>query len=428
MDPCKVLHLGMAGLGMIFEETYLPVFLELARKPIWIPGAGPVTCQFDHLYSRTGSRGSMILDKHGKDLGNPGNHATSGPALPGLDDLHALMIATPDNRHFQLAKTALQAGKHILIEKPSVLSLQELDELQELALKNHCLARVVYHKLLDPDHKRLRTLVHDGTMRSVRSGYATLLEPRQISSDQFSEWISGRNPGTYVAVHYVKLIDFTFGIASGQNWELKRISATGQRGIAGPAQGNTWDSVQLRIEYAYPDGRESAFDIHTSWVNPDCFPGYVDQEVQFRFENATWLAHQRKRGVELSIEGLTPQTIKETPNHHYNAELLEPWNERRRRGYGLEVINKFLEDLAHLEFGGPESQKINRLQSLRGQSWCDLSADRNTVAIVQAMEAILDCHAQGVPGACALINTPEGGISMKFPGSSEKRVLYSNRV
>ena len=59
------------------------------------------------------------------------------------------------------------------------------------------------------------------------------------------------------------------------------------------------------------DGREAAFDIHTSWVTPDNFPGYVEQEVQFRFDNAVWNAHQRKRGVELTIENRTPREIQE---------------------------------------------------------------------------------------------------------------------
>ena len=58
--------------------------------------------------------------------------------------------------------------------------------------------------------------------------------------------------------------------------------------------------------YAYPDGREAAFDIHTSWVTPDNFPGYVEQEVQFRFDNGVWNAHQRKRGVEVTVEGQPP--------------------------------------------------------------------------------------------------------------------------
>ncbi|HID89567.1 MAG TPA: hypothetical protein EYP52_07655, partial [Anaerolineae bacterium] len=62
-------------------------------------------------------------------------------------------VATPDNRHFEAAKAILEAGVHVLIEKPSVLSLDELDELMRLAERNNVLAKVVYHKLCDPDHR-----------------------------------------------------------------------------------------------------------------------------------------------------------------------------------------------------------------------------------------------------------------------------------
>src|SRR6185437_12292098 len=82
---------------------------------------------------------------------------------------------------------------------------------------------------------------------------------------QFPERDAGRNPATYVAVHYLKLIDFTFG----PSWSLDRIAATGQRGLVGTADGPTWDSVQLQVVYLHPDQREAAFDIHTSWVTPD---------------------------------------------------------------------------------------------------------------------------------------------------------------
>ncbi len=95
----------------------------------------------------------------------------------------------------------LEAGKHLLVEKPSVLTLQELDELERLAKQKKVLAKVVYHKLLDPDHKKLRTLVVDDELHHVNNGYCTLLEPKSISGSQFAEWIKGRNPGTYVAVH-----------------------------------------------------------------------------------------------------------------------------------------------------------------------------------------------------------------------------------
>ena len=160
------------------------------------------------------------------------------------------------------------------------------------------LAKVVYHKLLDPDHKKLRTLVADGELQHVNNGYCTLLEPKSdLAAASSPSGSPAAIPGTYVAVHYIKLIDFTFG------GRLKSVACTGQRGLVGPADGPTWDSTQLRLIYEYDDGREAAFDIHTSWVTPDNFPGYVEQEVQFRFDNGVWNGHSRKRGVECTVEG-----------------------------------------------------------------------------------------------------------------------------
>ena len=242
------------------------------------------------------------------------------------------------------------AGKHLLVEKPSVLSLAELDELDRIAREKQVLAKVVYHKLLDPDHKKLRTLVVDEELKHINNGYCSLLEPKSISGGQFAEWIKGRNPGTYVAVHYIKLIDFTFG------GRLKSVTCTGQRGLVGPADGPTWDSTQLRLIYEYADQREAAFDIHTSWVTPDNFPGYVEQEVQFRFDNGVWNGHSRKRGVECTIEGSTPLKRKTTINNHYNGSFVEPWGERSQRGYGVEVIERFVRELAFVEARRAERQ------------------------------------------------------------------------
>src|SRR6185295_13948042 len=311
---------------------------------------------------------------------------------------------------------------HVLIEKPSVLSLSELDQLDRLARQKGVLAKVVYHKLLDPDHKKLRTLVADGDLKHVNNGYCSLLEPKSISGGQFAEWIKGRNPGTYVAVHYIKLIDFTFG---GQ---LKRVTCTGQRGIVGPADGNTWDSTQLRLVYGYDSGREAAFDIHTSWVTPDNFPGYVEQEVQFRFDNGIWNGHSRKRGVECTIEGRTPLERKITMNNHYNGTFLEPWGARSQRGYGIEVLERFVREVADVEFGGPASEREKRLERARSLSYNDLSADRQTVAAVQAMEAILAKHATGTPDCVVKVNDNAGGLALYAPGSSTPEVLYNGRV
>ena len=101
-------------------------------------------------------------------------------------------------------------------------------------------------------------------------------------------------------------------------------------------------------------------------MTPDNFPGYVEQEVQFRFDNGVWNAHQRKRGVELTVEGRTPGELKNTPNHHYNGTFLEPWGERSQRGYGIEIIERFFEEVAFVEFGGPADERGERLRTDAG--------------------------------------------------------------
>ena len=67
----------------------------------------------------------------------------------------------------------------------------------------------------------------------------------------------------------------------------------------------------------------------------------------------------------------------------------------RQRGYGIEIIQRFFEEVAFVEFAGPPALRAERLTAMRALAYNDVSADRNTVAVVQAMEAILERHAQG---------------------------------
>jgi hypothetical protein len=154
----------------------------------------------------------------------------------------------------------------------------------------------------------------------------------------------------------------------------------------------------------------------------------VEQEVQFRFDNGVWNAHSRKRGVELTVEGKTPTRLKTTLNTHYNATFLEPWNVRSQRGYGLEAIRRFVEEVAWVEFGGPAGQREQRLQQMRALAYSDLVADRQTVAAVHALEAILERHARGVPNCVVQVNHPSGGLVLLEPGRSDPSVLYAPPV
>src|SRR5207248_4330899 len=149
------LRAGMVGMGMIFDETYRP-FLEQAHAAgVYDPRFGVCQVELAAVASRTGSRAEAYRKSAGSAI-------ASFVSFREPDSIGQLIkhgadfvcVATPDDRHFSAAKAALQAGKHVLIEKPSVLSLDELGALDRLAREKNVLAKIVYHKLLDPDHKK----------------------------------------------------------------------------------------------------------------------------------------------------------------------------------------------------------------------------------------------------------------------------------
>jgi len=71
-------------------------------------------------------------------------------------EIDAVAIATPIFTHYELAKRALSAGKHVLVEKPLVPSVAEAEELAELAERTK--------RVLMVDH----TFVYTGATRKIR--------------------------------------------------------------------------------------------------------------------------------------------------------------------------------------------------------------------------------------------------------------------
>ena len=67
--------------------------------------------------------------------------------LININDIDAVIIATPVYSHFELARKALLAGKHVLIEKPMTASVKEAEELINLAESNN-LVLMVDHTFL----------------------------------------------------------------------------------------------------------------------------------------------------------------------------------------------------------------------------------------------------------------------------------------
>src|SRR5690242_8661195 len=109
------LRVGMVGLGMIFEETYRPLFEQLHAEGLYRRDFGFVEIVLAAVASRTGTRAEHYKRQASGPVADfasyAGEDAVSRLLEHGVD---VVCIATPDPRHFEVAKRALEAGKHVL--------------------------------------------------------------------------------------------------------------------------------------------------------------------------------------------------------------------------------------------------------------------------------------------------------------------------
>ncbi|MBA5687029.1 oxidoreductase [Rugamonas apoptosis] len=88
-----------------------------------------------------------------------------------LDDpaIALVVVCTPNASHYALAKAALQAGKHVVVDKPFVLSSAEGDELVALARENGLLLSVYQNRRWDGDFLTLRQTVAAGELGPIHT-------------------------------------------------------------------------------------------------------------------------------------------------------------------------------------------------------------------------------------------------------------------
>lgn len=83
-------------------------------------------------------------------------------------EIDAVVIATPVFTHFPLAKKALENGKHVLLEKPMTSTVKEAEELMSLAAQKNLLLMVDHTFLYTGAVRKMRALIDDGTMGTIR--------------------------------------------------------------------------------------------------------------------------------------------------------------------------------------------------------------------------------------------------------------------
>ncbi len=111
-----------------------------------------------------------------------------------LQDEHIelIIINTPDSTHFEYCKLALEAGKHVVVEKPFTLKVEEAEQLIQLSKKQEKLLSVFQNRRWDGDYLTVKKVVEDkllGRLVSFESHfdrYRNFIKPNTWKEEQTS--------------------------------------------------------------------------------------------------------------------------------------------------------------------------------------------------------------------------------------------------
>lgn len=161
-------------------------------------------------------------------------------------DVDAIILATPAGQHYEQAKAALLAGKHVFVEKPMARNVPEARELLELSRKSK-LTLMVGHTFLFNDAVRwVKDYIDRGELGEVYYAYFQRLNLGRVRQDVDALW--------NLAPHDVSIAHYWFG----------------EKPVSVQAQGASFLQPGIEdisfLSLRYPSGRFA--NIHVSWIDP----------------------------------------------------------------------------------------------------------------------------------------------------------------
>ena len=115
-------------------------------------------------------------------------------------DLDGVVIATPASTHFPLARAALEHGKHVLVEKPMVLSIGNAETLLLLAEKSGKILMVDHTYVYTSAARRIRELISVRALGTLRRYVSLRANPPPLTQDVGVAWD--------LAPHDIAILDY----------------------------------------------------------------------------------------------------------------------------------------------------------------------------------------------------------------------------
>ena len=203
------------------------------------------------IYAPSSSRGEPLAREIGSRWTDDMASVLADPAIDAID------ICLPTPQHRLVSEQALATGKHVLLEKPIAMTLDDAAALVQAAEASDRVFMIAHVLRFWPEYVEIARRVAVGELGRPRSGFASRRQAFPAWSALFSQ--SDLTGGA--------VIDMMIHDYDALNWIFGTPSAVTARGERNPRSGG-YDQVQVLIDYG--DGRSALVD--GGMMMPDSYP------------------------------------------------------------------------------------------------------------------------------------------------------------
>ncbi|MEJ7606891.1 MAG: Gfo/Idh/MocA family oxidoreductase, partial [Bryobacteraceae bacterium] len=208
----------VVGGGMITHDQILPSLLHLQRSGC--VGDIGVVAQHARTVRSLASAAIWAEAFPGQtfrtypDSGDMAQPELYRDVIARMPPGNIVIAAVPDQLHFEVVMSALQAGQHVCCVKPLVLTARESLAIEQEAFDRGLTVGVEYHKRFDDRSLMARRRYRGGMFGEFKLGTAALMEKWYYRHSNFQNWCTPENSDafSYIGCHYVDLVHFITGL------------------------------------------------------------------------------------------------------------------------------------------------------------------------------------------------------------------------
>ncbi|OHB75974.1 MAG: hypothetical protein A2Z34_01650 [Planctomycetes bacterium RBG_16_59_8] len=226
------------------------------------------------------------------------------------EKLDAVYVATPDQYHRDPVIAALEAGCHVLVEKPMTTKQEEAEEICAVVAKTGKKFQVNFnHRWLSVYHK-IKAMIDAGDLGEPLIGFARKNNPIHVPTEMLASWAKNSSPAWFMSSHDIDLMVWWFNALPVEVYArgIKRVLKA--RGM------DTYDGIQAMVTF---DGGQFA-TFEAAWIYPNTSPYMPDSYMEVIGTKGTTQIDRQAEAIDAILENKFT-----CPRTFLNYKVFDQW-------------------------------------------------------------------------------------------------------